>query len=164
MIVGCLHLHACGGPLGMAQSTQLAPLQLIALGGMLDDVGGSCKQPFTLFIVGTTTALFGSTIAVAPPSTTAPTNTTAPTTTTTQQLHLVELKVGLGKVGSKHGDYKLGGHQISPGASGLLGPVDQLQGLKDFIMGHLPLVVGRASCNELVAKHFLVVPGKLVEK
>jgi hypothetical protein len=76
----------------------------------------------------------------------------------------VELDVGLGKVGSEHGDFMLGGHQVSPGASGLLHPVDHLQGLKDFILGHLPLVVGRAGCNELVAKHFIVVDGKLTKE
>ncbi len=39
MIVGCLHVHACGGPLGTARSTQLAPPNAVAFGGMLDDVG-----------------------------------------------------------------------------------------------------------------------------
>ena len=58
MIVGCLHVHACGGPLGMARSTQLVPLQLVALGGMLDGVGVPCEHPFMLCIVATTTALF----------------------------------------------------------------------------------------------------------
>jgi hypothetical protein len=103
-----------------------------------------------------------STIAVAPSGTTAPTTTTAPAATPTQQLHLVELNIVLGKVGSEHGDFKLGGHQVNPGASSLLRPVDQLQGLKDFIMGHLP--VGGAGYNELVTKHFVVVAGKLVKK
>ncbi len=58
----------------------------------------------------------------------------------------------------------LGGHQIGSGAGGLLHPVDQLQGLKDFILGLLPLVVGGAGCDEPVAKHFIVVAGKLIKE
>ncbi len=101
---------------------------------------------------------------VAPSGTTTPTTTTAPAITTTLQLHLVELDLGLGKAGSEHSDLMLGGHQVSPGASGFLHPVDQLQGLKDFILGHLSLVVGGAGCNELEVKHFIVVAGKLIEE
>ncbi len=76
----------------------------------------------------------------------------------------MELGVGLGKVGSEHGDLVLGGHQVSPGASGLLPLVDHFQGLKDFILGHLSLVVGGAGCDELGAKHFIVVAGKLIKE
>ncbi len=101
MIVGCVHVHACGGPLGTSQSTQLAPLHVVAFGGMLDGVGGPGEHPFTVLVVGTTTALFGCMIAVAPSGTAAPTTTTAPAATTasaaatapaaatTRQLHLV---------------------------------------------------------------------------
>jgi hypothetical protein len=66
MIVGCLYVHACGGPLGMAWTTQLAPLQLVALGGMLDGVYGPCKHPFILCIVATATALFSFTPPLPP--------------------------------------------------------------------------------------------------
>jgi hypothetical protein len=76
----------------------------------------------------------------------------------------VELNIGLGKVGSEHSDLMLGGHQVGPGASGLLHLVEHFQGLKDFILGHLPLVVGRASWDELLAKHFIVVDGKLIKE
>ncbi len=142
----------------MVWSTQLAPLHLVALGGMLDDVGGPCKHPCVRHgcIVATGPTLFSFTFAVAPSGATTPTTSTA---NTTQRIHLVELNVGLGKVGSE-----LGGHQVGPDASSLLRPVDQLQGLKDFILGHLPLVVGGAGCNELAAKHFIVVARKLIKK
>ncbi len=96
MIMGCLYVHACRGPLGMARSTQLAPLHVIAFGGMLDGVGGPCEHSFMVFIIGTATALSSSTIVVAPSGTTAPTTTTTPAATTTRQLHLMELDVGLG--------------------------------------------------------------------
>jgi hypothetical protein len=130
MIVGCLHVHACRIPLGTAWSTQLASLHLVALGGMLDGVGSPCKHPCTRHgcIIATATVLFSSTIAIAPSGITTLTTTTTATTapaTSTQQLHLVELGVGLSKLGSEHGDLVLGGHQIGPGASGLLRLVDQ---------------------------------------
>ncbi len=95
MIVGCVHAHACGGPLGMAWSTQLAPLHVVAFGGMLDGVGGPSEHPFMVLVVGTPTARFGCMIAVASfgtaasTTTTAPAATTAPTADTTRQLHLV---------------------------------------------------------------------------
>ncbi len=154
----------------MAWSTQLAPLHLVALGGMLDGVGGPCEHSCMRHgcIVATATALFSSVIAIAPSGTTTPTTTTTTTTTpdatTTQQPHLVELDVGLGKVGSEHGDLMLGGHQVGPGASGLPRLVDCFQGLKDFILSHLPLVVGRAGCDELLEKHFIVLDGKFIKE
>jgi hypothetical protein len=115
-----------------------------------------CHRPFQLHDFrcpsGTTTP------------TTIITTTTAPAATTTQQLHLVELNVGLGKVGSEHGDLMLGGHQVSLGASGLLHLVEHFHGLKDIILGHLPLVVGRAGWDELLAKHFIVVGRKLIKE
>ncbi len=159
-------LHACGSPLGTIRSTKLAPLHLVALGGMLDCVGGPCKHPCMRHgcIVAITTTFFSSTIAVAPSGTTTRTTTTASATTTTRRLHLEEHNIGLGKVGSEHGDLMFGGHQVGPGASDLLHSLDQLQGLKDFILGHLPLVKGGVGCNELVAKHFIVVAGKLIKE
>jgi hypothetical protein len=50
----------------MAQSTQLAPLHVIAFGGMLDGFGGPDEHPFTVLAIGTATALFGCMIVVAP--------------------------------------------------------------------------------------------------
>ncbi len=59
MIVGCAHVHACRAPLGMARSTQFAPLHVVAFGGMLDGVGGPSEHPFTVLVVGAAAALFG---------------------------------------------------------------------------------------------------------
>jgi hypothetical protein len=127
----------------MAWSTQLAPLHFVAFGGG---------------IVATANTLFSSMIAVAPISTTIPITPTAPTTTTTtQHLDLVKFGVGPSKVGSEHGNLVLGGHQVGPDASGLHHLVDYFKGLKDFILGHFPFVVGVAGSNELVAKHFIVL-------
>jgi hypothetical protein len=132
MIVGCLHAHACGSPLGMDWSTKLAPLHVPVFGGMQNGVSGLCEHPQVRYgcIVATATALFSSMIAIAPSGTTTPITTTATTATTTQQLHLVELVVGLGKVGGKHGDLVLGVHQVGTGAGGLLRLVDHLRASK----------------------------------
>ncbi len=144
----------------------LTPLHLTVLGGMHDGVGSLCEHPQARYggILATAIALFSSTIAIALSGTTTPITTTAPTPTTAQQLHLVELVVGLGKGGSEHDNLVLGGHQVGPGAGSLLHLVNHFEGLKDFILGHLPLVVGRVGGNYLVAKHFVVVPQKLVKE
>ncbi len=95
MVVECMHVHACGGPLGTARSTQLAPLHVVAFGGMLNDVGGPGEHPITVLVICTATAIFGCMIAIAPSGTAAPTTTTtpaiktAPSTATIQRLHFV---------------------------------------------------------------------------
>ncbi len=110
----------------MAWSTQLAPLHFVVFGGMHDSVSGLCEHPQARYgcIIATAATIFSFKVAVTPSSTTTPITTTAPTTTTAQQLHLVELVAGLGKVDSEHGDLVLGGHPVGPGASGLLRLVD----------------------------------------
>jgi hypothetical protein len=72
MVMGCLHVHACGSPLVTVWSTKLAPLHVVAFSGMLDDVGGLCEHPCARCgcIVATATASFSSTNAVAPSGTT----------------------------------------------------------------------------------------------
>jgi hypothetical protein len=82
MIMGCVYVHACRGPLGTAWSTQLVPRHVVAFGGMLDGVGGPGEHPLTVLVVGAATALFGCMIAVAPSGTAAPTTTTTPAATT----------------------------------------------------------------------------------
>jgi hypothetical protein len=153
MIMGCQHIHAYGSHLFTAWSTQLAPLHAVAFDGMLDGAVGLCEHPRARCgcIIAITTAPFNSLIAIAPTSTTTLTTITTPTTTIAQQLDLVELDVGLGKVGSEHGDLVLGGHQVGLGASSLLCFVDCFEGLKDFVLGHISFVVGKEGINELIA-------------
>ncbi len=90
-----------GVPLEWPGPHNLHQLHVVAFDGMLDGAGGPCEHPLMVFIIGTATALSGSMVAVAPFGTATPTTpttpaaTTAPAATTTQQLHLVELDVGI---------------------------------------------------------------------